>query len=156
MAWRLAPSRRRLVAAPAYLATQGVPRCLDDLPGHRGIFYSNRGAADWRFAGAEGAVSARAKPALVTNNGDVIRDAAVAGLGIALLPLWIAGPEVASGRLRILDIGVEAPEEYLYIAHPEGRRPPAKLRALADALRAAFGNPPYWELSGDERPAGTL
>lgn len=160
MAWRLAPSRRRLVAAPAYLAAEGVPRSLDDLPGHRGIFYSNRGAADWRFAGAEGAVSARAKPALVTNNGDVIRDAAVAGLGIALLPLWIAGPEIASGRLRILDIGVEAPEEYLYVAHPEGRRPPAKLRALADALRAAFGNPPYWEsssgLSGDERPAGTL
>ncbi len=160
MAWRLAPSRRYLVAAPAYLAAEGVPRGLEDLPGHRGIFYSYRGAADWRFAGPEGAVSARAKPALVTNNGDVIRDAAVAGLGIALLPLWIAGPALAAGRLRVVEIGVETPEEYIYIAHPEGRRPSAKLRALADSLRAAFGNPPYWEnssgLSGDERRAGTL
>jgi DNA-binding transcriptional LysR family regulator len=79
---------------------------------------------------------------------------------LALLPLWIAGPEIAAGRLCVVEIGVAAAEEYIYIAHPEGRRPPAKLKALADALRAAFGNPPYWEsfrgLSGDESRAGTL
>ena len=163
MAWRLAPSRRFLVAAPSYLATWGEPRGPEALGQHRGIFYSNRGAADWRFAGPAGAISLRAQPALVVNNGDIIRDAAIAGLGIALLPLWIAGPDVAAGRLQILDIGLETEAEHIYVAHPEGRRPPAKLRALADALRAAFGDPPYWEqpvapdrLSGDERLARTL
>ena len=54
MAWRLAPSRRLLVASPAYLARHGTPDSLAELERHRGIFYTNRGVADWRFAGAEG------------------------------------------------------------------------------------------------------
>ncbi|MEI9982272.1 MAG: LysR family transcriptional regulator [Aliidongia sp.] len=145
MAWRLAPSRRVLVASPGYLATVGEPLSLADLSAHRGIFYANRGMADWRFPGPDGAISVRAQVALVSNNGDVMRDAAIAGLGIALLPTWIAGEDVSAGRLMILDIGVQAEEEFLYIAHPEGRRPSTKLRALADSLRESFGDPPYWD-----------
>ena len=60
MAWRLAPSRRVLVAAPDYLARHGVPRSVTELGGHRGIFYTNRGVADWRFPGHEDAVIVRA------------------------------------------------------------------------------------------------
>ena len=47
----------------------------------------------------------------------------------------------------MIEIGVEAEAEFIYMAHPEGRRPSAKLRALADCLRAAFGDPPYWDLT---------
>jgi DNA-binding transcriptional LysR family regulator len=145
VAWHLAPSRRVLMAAPAYLARRGVPRSIEALQAHRGIFYTNRGITDWRFQGPDGVVNARAEPALQTNNGDVMRDAALAGLGIALLPMWIAGPDVAAGRLVVLEIGVAAEAEALYVAHPEGRRPSAKLRAMVESLRASFGDPPYWE-----------
>ena len=54
MAWRLAPSRRLLVASPGYLERHGTPASLAELEGHRGIFYTNRGIADWRFAGPKG------------------------------------------------------------------------------------------------------
>jgi DNA-binding transcriptional LysR family regulator len=145
MVWRLAPSRRLLVASHAYLEGQGLPRSIAELDDHKGIFYTNRGVADWRFLGTDGAQIVRAKVALRVNNGAMMRDAALAGLGIALLPTFIAGPLLASGALRVIDVGIRAENEFIFLAHPEGRRPSAKLRALADHLRGAFGEPPYWE-----------
>ncbi|AMJ59960.1 LysR family transcriptional regulator [Bosea sp. PAMC 26642] len=152
VAWTLAPSRRVLVASPDYLERHGSPDSMSALNGHAGIFYTNRGSGDWSFHGPEGMVSVRGRPSLRVNNGDMMRDAALAGLGIALLPLFIAGAEIRSGRLCIVDIGVQPGPELIYLAHPEGRRPSAKLRAFADCLRQAFGQPPYWErFEPDER-----
>jgi DNA-binding transcriptional LysR family regulator len=145
MAWRLAPSRRVLVASPAYLRDNGKPASIEELEQHRGIFYTNRGVADWRFPSIGGTVIVRGKMGLGLNNGDMLRDAAIAGLGIALIPMFIVGAQVAAGELETIDIGVQPELEYIHIAHPEGRRPSVKLRALADHLRAAFGSPPYWD-----------
>jgi DNA-binding transcriptional LysR family regulator len=153
MAWKLAPSRRVLVASPAYLREHGAPGSVGELAGHRGIFYTNRGVADWRFprtpgsASGEDAVVVRGRLALGINNGDMIRDAAIAGLGIALLPMFIAGAALAAGDLQAIDIGMQPEEEFIFIAHPDGRHPSAKLRALADHLRGAFGSPPYWDFA---------
>jgi DNA-binding transcriptional LysR family regulator len=143
--WRLASSRRLLVASPGYLSRHRQPRTIADLEQHDGLFYTNRGIADWRFKTGGKAVIARAKARLCINNGDLLRDAAIAGLGIALLPMFLAGDAIRSKKLRVIDIDVQAEPEFVYIAHPEGRRPSAKLRALADHLRAAFGTPPHWE-----------
>ena len=90
-------------------------------------------------------MTVRGRIGLRVNNGDVIRDAAVAGLGIALLPTFALGNTIVAGALVVVDVGIEAETEFVYIAHPEDRRPSAKLRALADCLRATFGDPPYWD-----------
>jgi DNA-binding transcriptional LysR family regulator len=145
MAWRLAASRRVLVASPDYLAQYGTPHAMADLSGHRGIFYINRGVGDWRFTGLNGATIVRGRAALLVNNGDMMRDAAVAGLGIALLPMFIVGADLKEGRLRVVEVGMQSEQEFIYVAHPDGRRPSAKLRAFADCLRDAFGDPAYWE-----------
>jgi DNA-binding transcriptional LysR family regulator len=145
--WKLAPSRRLLVASPAYLARAGTPDSLDALNAHRGVFYTNRGAADWRFIDAAGeAVVVRGTIAFRANNGTMVLDAAIAGLGIALMPTFIAGAAIKDGRLRVIELGAEAEAEWIYLARPEGRQPSAKLRALADHLKQAFGDPPYWEI----------
>lgn len=146
VAWTLARSRRQLVAAPDYLARHGMPESIADLRHHRGIFYTNRGVADWQFQQGAELLAVRAAHALRVNNGDVMRDAAEAGLGIALLPSFIAGAAIRSGALSVVDVGLPAVEEFIYVAHPEGRRPSAKLRAMADALKVAFGDPPYWDV----------
>jgi len=52
---------------------------------------------------------------------------------------------VEAGALTAIDVGAEPEGAFVYMAHPEGRRPSAKLRALAECLRRAFGEPPYWE-----------
>jgi DNA-binding transcriptional LysR family regulator len=145
VAWRLAPSRRVLVASPDYLAQHGTPGAVGDLEGHRGIFYTNRGVDDWRFPGLAGATIVRGRVALRVNNGDMMRDATLSGIGIALLPTFIVGPDIARGHLQVIEVGLRSAPEFIYVAHQEGRRPSAKLRAFADCLREAFGEPPYWE-----------
>ena len=151
MAWKLAPSRRVLCASPAYIAAHGAPATIEELAGHRGIFYTNRGVADWRFPrGPSGtaeadAIVVRGRLGLGLNNGDMIRDAAISGLGIALLPMFIAGPAMRSGDLVPVDIGMHPEDEFIYMAHPDGRNPSTKLRAMAEHLRRAFGAPPYWD-----------
>jgi DNA-binding transcriptional LysR family regulator len=145
VAWQLAPSRRVLVASPAYLERYGNPRSPQALQQHRGIFYTNRGTADWRFEGPAGAMVLSAPAALRLNNGDVMLDAARAGLGLALMPTFIVGDSLRTGALKIVDIGLVTPPESIYVAHPEGRRASAKLRALVDWVRRAIGDPPPWE-----------
>ena len=142
----LAPSRRMLVASPAYLASHGTPASLDDLASHRAIYYTNRNVGDWRFLDARADVFVRPPAALRVNNGDVMRDAALAGLGLALLPSFIVGSDVKDGRLARVDVGHEAAEELIYVAHPEGRKASKKLQELVLALRQAFGSPPYWDV----------
>lgn len=149
VAWPLAASQRLLVASPEYLARHGVPVTVGDLQGHRGIFYTNRGTADWRFEGPNGALMVRVGNALRVNNGDMILDATLAGLGIALLPTFIAGAAIKSGDLKVIDVGVSTAIESIYVAHPEGRRASAKLKGLVACLRQAFVSPPYWEIDCD-------
>ena len=143
--WRLAPSQRVLVASPDYIARNGAPRTSSELENHDGLFYANRGVADWRFVNAGRATIVRARARLCVNNGDMLHDAAVAGLGIAHLPMFLAGPAIRAGHLTVIDIGIQAEEESVFIAYPQGRRPSAKLRALAQHLRATFEAPHYWQ-----------
>jgi hypothetical protein len=59
--------------------------------------------------------------------------------------MFIAGAPIHAGDLEVIDIGVQAEAEFIYMAHPEGRNPSMKLKALAEHLRAVFGAPPCWE-----------
>lgn len=144
IARRLARSRRLLVASPEYLERVGTPASLAQLERHRGILYANR-SGDWRFATATGWSVIRPKPALRVNNGLVMRDAAAAGLGIALLPSFFVHDALTSGALKEIDIGLEAEGAELFLAYPKDHGAAAKIRALGDSLRRSFGDPPYWE-----------
>ena len=143
----LAESRRVLVAAPAYLAEHGTPRDLAELEGARAILYTNR-EADWRFPGLDGDRVVRPAACLRVNNGIIMRDAALAGLGIALLPTFFVHAELAKGSLLRVDVAAEAEGATLHLAYPAGRGPSAKLVALTAWLREAFGAPAYWDRAG--------
>ena len=144
VAKRLAPSRRVLVASPEYLAAFGEPRSIADLEGHRAILYTNR-EMDWRFVGPDGVATVRPPSGLRVNNGLIMRDAALAGLGITLLARFVINAELASGALRVIDIGAEPEGADVYLAYPRDRGPSAKILALVESLRRAFGDPPYWD-----------
>ncbi|RUX04138.1 LysR family transcriptional regulator [Mesorhizobium sp. M8A.F.Ca.ET.059.01.1.1] len=142
---KLASSRRFLVAAPDYLETFGRPGTVEDLKRHKGIIYSIRGAADWRFKVSRRLTTVRPQTTLRVNNGILMRDAALAGLGLALLPAYFIQAEIADGRLVSVDVGAEPEGASIYMAFPEDRRGSAKLRALTAWLRDVLGDPPYWE-----------
>lgn len=144
IAKRLAVSRRLLVASPAYLERYGRPASLADLSNHRGILYSNR-ESDWRFRTTGGWSVVRPAPALRVNNGIIMKDAALAGIGIALLPTFFVHDSIASGALVALDIRVQAEGAELFIAYARDHGSAAKILALAASLRQSFGEPPYWD-----------
>src|SRR5262249_5185889 len=104
----LARCRRVLVASPEYLRAHGKPGSIADLAQHRGIIYSNRGAADWRFHVAGKLVTARPRTAFNVNNCLVVREAAAAGLGIAMLPTFMLEDQQLKRALTTLDVGAEA------------------------------------------------
>ena len=141
---RLAASRRVLVASADYLKRFGNPTSLQELGQHRGIIYGNRGAADWRFRVGRKWVIARPQVALRVNNGLLMRDAAVAGLGIALLATFLLETPPKKQTLKILDIGAEAEGATLYIAYPEHLRSSGKIRALTAWLQQSIGEPAPW------------
>ncbi|MDB6090711.1 MAG: transcriptional regulator [Gammaproteobacteria bacterium] len=138
---RLAVSRRLLVASPDYLKRCGKPASLQDLQRHRGILYTNRAAADWRFRTGRGFATAQPATALRVNNGLLMRDAAVAGLGIALLPTFLLEASLKKRTLGVIDIGCEAEGATVYFAYPEHLRTSGKIRALAAWLEESFRDP---------------
>lgn len=144
IAKRIAASKRQLVASPAYLEEHGTPKSVQDLGRHTAILYANRDT-DWRFQSGKDAVVVRPQRFLRVNNGLIMRDAAVAGLGITLLPSFIFGPEVGRGALRIVDVGAAADTADIFVAYPSARGSSAKVRAVIEALKAAFGTKPAWE-----------
>jgi len=148
---RLATSRRRLVASPDYLAAHGAPASLAALASHAGILYSNR-PVDWRFRDGDRWRVANPRPALRVNNGLIMRDAALAGLGLTLLPTFLMHRELASGALVAIDLEHEAEGAEIYMAYGRDHGGSAKVRALAASLRRTFGTPPYWDLDGPAAP----
>jgi DNA-binding transcriptional LysR family regulator len=151
VAHRLAPGGRVLIASPAYLVANGEPRSLEALEGHRAILYSHR-ETDWRFQAAGGVPVVRPTAGLRVNNGVFIRDAALAGLGVALVPSFIVPQELRSGALKALNVGYEPEGADLNIAYLRDRTSSAKLLALTRHLRLAFGGPPYWEIARGHQP----
>ena len=87
----------------------------------------------------------RPRAGLRVNNGLVMRDAALAGLGITLLPTFFVHEQLASGALVEVDIGMAAEGAELFIAYPRDRSASAKIAALTASLRRSFGDPPYWD-----------
>jgi len=142
---RFAHGTRVLVASPEYLKKNGTPQSVGDLKQHRGIIYSNRGASDWRFRQCGRWIVAHPGAVMRVNNGILMREAALEGLGITLLATFIIHKLVSMKKLRVVEVGAEAEAATIFIAYPSDRRASAKIRALTAHLQTAFGTPPYWE-----------
>lgn len=147
----LAPSRRVVCAAPAYLARHGAPHAPDALAGHNCLRHGPmRGGEDWQFTGPQGDVTVRATGTLAVNNGDMLRLAALAGAGLTYLPTFIVGPDLAEGRLRAVLRDYESRPQPISALYAAGRPVAAKVRAFIDHLAACFGDTPYWDEGVDD------
>lgn len=144
VARKLAPVRRFLVAAPRYLADHGRPETFEDLEGHVCIATHNN--EPWRINGPQGPVVYRPEGPLHTNSSEVVREAVLAGLGIALRSTWDIGPELATGELVRVLPDYQAPDAVgVYAVYPSRRFLPAKVRLFIDYLAELYGPVPYWE-----------
>jgi DNA-binding transcriptional LysR family regulator len=145
VARKLASNRRVLCASPAYLAAHGTPRHPADLAGHECVILADQ--RDWSFVTPTGVIDVRVSGRLVTDNGEVIRDALAAGIGIGLKSTWSVAPLLASGELvTVLDDYPLAQTVAIWAVYPSRAFVPPKTLAFIDFLAAQFGEPPYWDV----------
>lgn len=149
IARKIATTRPVLCAAPDYLAVHRTPVAPAELVRHRFLAYSLRAGGNvWRFAQGAREQSVRLKPALRANNGDVLRTAALEGLGVTALPSFLVASDIRAGALRPLLTDWRLPSLAVVAVYPPTRRPSLKVRSFIDFLRARFMPPPPWHLPG--------
>lgn len=146
---KLAPNRRVLVATEAYLAKHGVPEIPEDLSAHTCLIHTQ--VPRWRLRRGDGAQREerihRPKGVVSSNSSAVVRDGALAGLGIALKSLWDAGAELNSGQLiRVLPEWEAADEGAIWAVRPPARYASPRARALILFLKERYGRRPYWDI----------
>ncbi len=152
VARKLAPNRRTLCASPAYLAARGAPKHPGELAAHDCLILGEQ--RDWRFVTPGGPLSVRVGGRLASDNGEVLRDAVLAGLGIALKSTWDVGAHLRSGALvPVLPAYPLAEEVAIWAVYPSRAFVPPKTHALIEFLQARFGPAPYWD-DGDDPSAG--
>jgi len=147
IARRLAPIRHVVCASPAYLARHGTPATPADLAHHACLVYAHQpDPRAWCYQGPDGrAGSVKVPAALQANNGDFLRAAAAAGLGMILEPSFIVYQAIERGELvpvltdwrwRALDA---------YAVYPRTRHLSQRVRAFVDFLAQRFAGVPYWD-----------
>jgi len=146
IAERIAPIRVVLTASPAYLERRGMPNEPSDLAAHSCLHYTYLASRDlWTFIGPDGAHTLRVAGRITANNGDILMDAALNGLGIAHLPTFFVHRELQAGRLRIVMPEYKIPESSLFAVYPPNRQSTGMVGLLVEHLREHFGPEPYWD-----------
>ncbi|MGY4748701.1 LysR family transcriptional regulator [Pannonibacter sp. Q-1] len=160
VARRLAPVHRVLCASPSYIERHGEPKSIDDLVENH-VRVAAAAQDPWRLMGPRGLEIVKTDAPLRTNSSEVVREAVLAGVGIALRSTWDVGPELREGKLQIVLPQYRASKDVgLHAVYPTRRFLPAKVRVFIDFLAQLYGPQPYWDeglsgwLGSMERAAG--
>ncbi len=149
VARRIAPFRRLVCASPGYVARHGRPDTPDALEAHDCLVltsYQPRG--HWQFGAGKSLRSVRVSGSIESNSADVLREAALAGLGLVQLPSYVLSQDIKTGALLPLLTGHEADNRDVYAVYPASRHLSPKVRAFVDFLVETLGRPSYWARAG--------
>jgi len=135
VARRVGDVKGALVASPAYVEQHGAPQSLEDLQSHPALM---QGTESWRFRVGDKVVVVHPQGRFKADNGIALVQAALAGLGVIVLPGFLADEHLASGKLVRLLPEYPVPEAGLFIVRPPGDHPPRKVRVLTDFLLERF------------------
>jgi DNA-binding transcriptional LysR family regulator len=128
-----------LVASPAYLKRRGEPRQLADLRAHDAIvFGATMTEATWTLRGAKGPVRVPLRGRISVNHMQAARAAALAGLGIAMLPSIFCAPDLRARRLRPVLQSASPPPIPVFVVYRSGRLLAPAVRAFVDFARTSF------------------
>ena len=138
---RLGEMKQGLYASPAYLEAAGMPRYVHELAERATLQHQGPDAeASWQLTDGSQVLRVAITPRLRSNSHWVLRDAALAGLGIALCAELAAEPEVTAGRLRRLFPAFGAPAIPVHAVVPSQRFLAPKVRACLDFLGTRLGH----------------
>jgi len=143
---KLAPNRRVVCASPQYLRQHAAPRVPADLRQHNCLTTTEL-HMNWEYKGPDGKRGVvRVEGHYACDNWEVLREWAMAGLGVALKSTWDVRRQLEDGSLVALlpeyDFGTDVA---IYAVYPHRRHLPAKTRVFIDYLAESFGPEPYWD-----------
>lgn len=151
VARRLGSTRRVLVATPEYLDQVGIPQVPADLERHNCLLYAYLSTGnEWTFRGPQSDLRVHVHGNFKANNGHSIREALLAGAGVALMPDWLVHEEVKNGKLMTLLPQFAPPSLEVNAVYPSGRHVSAKLRTFIDFLQERFKAIPAFSARGLE------
>jgi DNA-binding transcriptional LysR family regulator len=140
VARRLRSLDRTICAAPAYLARHGTPVEPEDLNKHNCLaFHYVQPERDWMFRGVGNERRVSIKGQLTVNNGSALVAAAVAGIGVAMLPEYLAAPDVEAGRLVRLLPGYDLSRAPLQLVYLPDRQMTPKMRSFVEFVLERMG-----------------
>lgn len=147
VARRMGPCRRVLCAAPAYLDAHGRPDEPAELARHSVVAYTYEQTRGWRFRSGDGSgeSTVSVEPRHRANNGEMIRAMLRSGLGVALLPTFLAGDDLRAGRLETLLTDRLDADTVIWAVTPHRKLLAAKVRLLLDELVTGCGEHPPWD-----------
>lgn len=137
---RVALNYRVVCAAPAYLQKHGRPRNTDDLERHACLMLHRpgRGILPWMLQTPEGPRPLRLDASLTTDSGDLMRELAIAGHGLAFKSIWDIATDVRAGRLVPVLTHCAIQEAHIYAIYPSRDYLPARIRLFVDHLQASM------------------
>ncbi|SRR5581483_10819584 len=140
VARRLGKTRRMAIATPTYLKKFGTPRTPQDLANHNCILYAYLSSGnEWTFQGPDGnAIRVKVSGKIRANNGEIIRQAVLADLGIAVMPQWIAQKDIEDGAVKAILSDYAPTVMDIHAVYPSARHLSAKVRAFVDFLQSEF------------------
>lgn len=139
IARQLGQARISLCAAPAYLAARGRPRQPEDLADHECLGYSYWSGGDtWPLRGPRGEVAVPVQGGLRANNGEVLREAAIAGMGIIVQPDFLVAEALADGRLERVLPDWDVPPVGIFAVYTSRNHLAPKVRSFIDYLVEAL------------------
>ena len=148
IARKLCDVRIVLVGSDAYLDAHGEPSTPDELPRHACIIDTNfREPGRWPFRSEDGeTIAVPVTGRLHYSNAEACLGAAEAGLGLAYVPSFVAGPAIAAGKVRALLTAFSAEPFGVHALYPHSRHLAAKVRVLVDFLATRYRGKPLWEV----------
>ncbi|MBU1237120.1 MAG: LysR family transcriptional regulator [Gammaproteobacteria bacterium] len=145
VAVRLGQMKRVVVGSPAYLEQRGVPRTLDDLAAHDCLSLPTQ--AGWDFQQGDRHVVFKPSGRFLCNDGAVLHDWALAGMGLAWRSLWEVGADLRWGRLVSVLDDFATPPVGIHAVFPQRRHLPLRVRLFIDSLQDNYTRPEYWDSS---------
>lgn len=137
LAKRVGPVYATLVASPDYIEAHGSPETPDELLDHEAIL---QGTESWHFTDGDKTFTVNPHGRIKADNGVAIAAAAVAGLGIAMLPDGLITEHLASGALVPVMTRYPPPVFGIFVVRPPGQHPSRKIRVLTELLIERFGD----------------
>lgn len=139
IARKIAPCKRVFCASPDYLRKNNVPETPQDLSTHQCLIYLNNMKPDsWIFHGRDSIETIKVSGPICSDNGDILKAAAISGLGICLLPTFIVGSDIHEGKLQQILPDYCPPEISVYAVFPSRRYLSAKVRTFVDFMTEYF------------------